>query len=138
MKEITEEWRRTAKRRYNAKWNKLEFYDGTITGLDGRPIKVPFEHQILVYLLQSDEAIMMAAAYIRFHQQMEKMGYRYGIDYGVVCWYHDEFTVECDEAIAKIVAKAAEDSIAWAGNFYRIPCPHVGQAKIGRDWYEIH
>lgn len=138
MEKITTEWRQTAKKRFNPKWNKVEFYDGYITGLDGRPILVPFEHQILVYLLQSDEAIMMQAAYIRFHQQMERAGYKYGVDYGTVCWYHDEFTVECIEHIAPIVAKFSEESIAWAGNFFKIPCPHLGQAKIGKDWYEIH
>ncbi len=138
MEEITNEWRRSAKKRYNAKWNKLEYYDGFITGLDGRPIKVPFEHQILVYLLQSDEAIMMQAAYIKFHVDMEKRGYVYGEDYGTVCWYHDEFTVECNEELAPIVASLSEESIAWAGRYFKIPCPHLGQAKTGKDWYEIH
>lgn len=138
MRRLTEEWRLTAKKRYNAKWNRLEYYDGCITGLDGRPIKVASEHQILVYLLQSDEAIMMQAAYVRFHQLMERAGYVYGDDYGTVCWYHDEFTVECKLGLEKEVAKYAEESIAWAGRFYKIPCPHLGQAKIGRNWYEIH
>lgn len=87
LERLTNEWKGTAKKRYNAKWNKMEHYDGFITGLDGRPILVPFEHQILVYLLQSDEAIFMAAAYNRFNMQMEKK-YKYGIDYGVVAWYH--------------------------------------------------
>ncbi len=138
MERITEEWRQTAKKRFNAKWNRIEYYDGYITGLDGRPIYVPFEHQILVYLLQSDEAIMMQAAYIRFHQLMERAGYMFGIEYGTVCWYHDEFTVECVEHLAPTVARFAEESIAWAGTFFKIPCPHLGQAKIGKDWYEIH
>jgi hypothetical protein len=135
---LTKEWKQTAKKKYNAKWNRMEYYDGFITGLDGRPIQVPSEHQVLVYLLQSDEAIMMAAAYCRFHMLMEKEGYIYGEDYGVVCWYHDEFTVECKEGIAKTVAKLAEYSITWAGEFFKIPCPHIGQAKIGKSWYDIH
>lgn len=138
MEKLLEEWRATAKKRYNAKWGKMEYYDGYITGLDGRPIYVPYEHQLLVYLLQSDEAIMMQAAYNRFHQQMNKLGFKYGEDYGTTCWYHDEFTVECKEAISGIVAKTAEESIAWAGRYYKIPCPHIGQAKIGRNWYSIH
>lgn len=138
MEKLTSEWRQTAKKRYNAKWNKIEYFDGCITGLDGRPIFVPYEHQLLVYLLQSDEAIMMQAAYCRFHRLMDKQGFKYGIDYGVVCWYHDEFTVECREDIAPIVAELAESSIVWAGAFYKIPCPHIGQAQIGKNWYEIH
>lgn len=89
MESLTKEWKQSAKRRFNPRWNKMEYYDGYITGLDGRPILVPFEHQILVYLLQSDEAIFMAAAYNRFNMNMEKK-YRYGIDYGVVAWYHKQ------------------------------------------------
>lgn len=138
MDSLTKEWRMTAKRRYNTKWNKMEYYNGYITGLDGRPILVPFEHQLLVYLLQSDESIMMSAAYCRFHQRMFKLGYEYGRQWSVIMWMHDEFTCECDEDIADIVAKEAEDAIAWAGNFYNISCPHVGDSKIGRNWYEIH
>lgn len=135
---LTEEWRGNAKKRYNAKWNRMEYYDGWVTGLDGRPIYIPYEHQILVYVLQSDEAIMMTAAYNRFHQLMEKDGYVYGEQYGTLCWYHDEFTVECDPELAEIVSQHAEQAIAWAGKFFKIPCPHIGDAKIGQNWYDIH
>lgn len=138
VEKLTKEWQATAKRRFNAKWNKMEYYDGYITGLDGRPIFVPYEHQLLVYLLQSDEAIMMQAAYIRFHQLMERQRYVYGVDYGTTCWYHDEFTVECRKEISKQVAIYAEESIAWAGKFFNIPCPHKGQAATGENWYAIH
>lgn len=138
LKELTAEWKRTAKRRYNAKFNRMEYYDGYITGLDGRPIKVPSEHQILVYLLQSDEAIMMAAAYNKANKDMERAGYVYGEDYGFVCWYHDEFTIECKEEIAEHARRISEEAIAWAGRYYKIPCPHLGQGKIGEDWYDIH
>lgn len=88
IEKLTSEWRATAKKRYNSQWNKIEYYDGYIKGLDGRPIKVPFEHQILVYLLQSDEAIAMSAAYVYFHHRMDKLGYKWAHDYGTVCWYH--------------------------------------------------
>ena len=138
MERIVTEWREKAKKKYNPIFNKFEFYDGYITGLDGRPVKVPSERQILVYLLQSDEAIMMQAAYNRFDIVMSRRGYRWYEDYGIVCWYHDEWTVECREEIKHEVAKLAEECISWAGRFFKIPCPHVGQAKTGKSWYEIH
>jgi hypothetical protein len=130
-------WRATAKQRYNAKFNRMEYYNGYITALDGRPVLVPSEHQVLVYLLQSDEAIMMSVAYILFNKEMEKR-YVYGVDYGVVCWYHDEYTVECKIEIKDTVAKLAEEAIAAAGRFFKISCPHIGQAKVGKNWYAIH
>lgn len=137
MDMLTAEWKATAKRRYNAKFNRMEYYDGYITGLDGRPIQVPYEHQLLVYLLQSDEAIMMQGAYNKLCKDLEKK-YVYGVDYGVVCWYHDEYTVECRKEIAEDVKRISENAIVWAGKFFNIVCPHVGAGAIGRNWYDIH
>lgn len=137
MEKLTKEWKATAKQRYNVKFNRMEYYDGTITGLDGRPIKVPSEHQLLVYLLQSDEAIMMTRAYNTTWRILSQK-YTFGEDFGVVCFYHDEFTIECKKEIAEDVRKISEEAIAEAGRFYNIVCPHIGQGKIGTDWYAIH
>lgn len=131
------DWRKTAKRRFNAKFNRMEYFDGYIIGLDGRPIQVPYEHQLLVYLLQSDEAIMMTAAYNKLWKDLERK-YVYGKDFGIVCWYHDEYTIECRKEIAEDVKAISENAIVWAGKFFNIVCPHVGAGKIGKDWYAIH
>lgn len=137
VERLTKEWRSTAKKRYNARFNRMEYFDGFITGLDGRPIAVPYEHQLLVYLLQSDEAIMMTAAYNKLHKDLAKK-YTWGVDYGIVCWYHDEYTIECKKEIAEDVKRISEEAIAWAGKYYGIVCPHVGQGAIGKNWYAIH
>jgi DNA polymerase-1 len=137
VERLTAEWKRTAKQRYNKKFNRMEYYDGTITGLDGRPIKVPSEHQLLVYLLQSDEAIFMSRAYNTIWRELSSK-YEFGKDFGVVCFYHDEFTVECKKEIAEDVKRISEEAIAEAGRYYNIVCPHVGQGKIGNSWYAIH
>lgn len=137
MEKLTKEWRLTARQRYNPKFNRMEYFDGTITGLDGRPIRVPFEHQLLVYLLQSDEAIMMTKAYNKLWTDLNSK-YVFGKDFGVVCFYHDEYTIECREEIAEDVRAISEEAIAWAGRFYNISCPHLGQGKIGKNWYSIH
>lgn len=134
---LTKEWRETAKRRYNPAWNRWEYFDGRITGLDGRPIKVPYEHQLLVYLLQSDEAIMMSAAYNKVFFELSKK-YEWGRQWGIVCWYHDEINIECDPDIAEDVKRISEEAIVWAGKFFKIRCPHIGDGKIGRSWYEVH
>lgn len=137
LQRLSNEWKTTAKRKMNVKFNRMEYYDGKITGLDGRPIVVPSEHQLLVYLLQSDEAIMMAKAYNLTCAKLREK-YVYGEQYGVVAWYHDEYTIECDEDIAEDVKKISEDSIREAGEFFNIKCPHIGQGKIGVNWYDIH
>ena len=137
LENLTKEWKRTAKQKYNPKFNRMEYYDGTIIGLDGRPITVPSEHMILVYLLQSDEAIMMSRAYNTVWKNLSAK-YRFKEDFGVVCFYHDEIDIECREEIAEDVKKISEDAIVEAGEYYKIDCPHKGEGKIGRTWFDIH
>ncbi len=137
MERLTAEWKGTARQRFNPKFNRMEYFDGKITGLDGRPITVPSEHQILVYLLQSDEAIHMAKAYCILCNELSKK-YVWGKDYGVVCWYHDEYTIECREEIKEDVKRISEDAIRLAGEYFNIKCPHAGEGAIGRNWYDIH
>lgn len=50
----------------------------------------------------------------------------------------DEYTIECDPDIAEEVQRISEESIAWAGKFFKIVCPHKGDGKIGGSWYEVH
>lgn len=137
MEHLTKEWKESARQKYNGKYNRMEYFDGKITGLDGRPITVPSEHQLLVYLLQADEAIHMSKAYCIAASKLRQK-YKWGEDYGIVSWYHDEFTVECREDIAEDVKKISEDAIREAGEFFNILCPHEGQGAIGKNWYEIH
>lgn len=137
VEKLSKEWKETAKQRYNPKFNRMEYFNGRITGLDGRPITVPSEHQLLVYLLQSDEAIHMARAYVKLCNDLNEK-YVWGVDYGVVCWYHDEYTIECRKEIAEDVKKISENAITWAGQFYNISCPHTGEGNIGTNWYDIH
>lgn len=136
VENLVKEWRSNAKTRRN-KWNRIEYYGGWVTGLDGRPIFIESEHAILVYVLQSDEAIMMSCAYIWMCKELRAL-YTYGVDYGVVCWYHDEYTVECRAEIAEEVARISEECIARAGRYFKIACPHEGDASIGKNWYDIH
>lgn len=137
VEELTAEWRRNAKRRKN-KWGKIEYHNGWVTGLDGRPIFIESEHTILVYVLQSDEAIMMQGAYVLLYDRAEKRGWKHGEDWGYLIWYHDEFQAEVREDIAEEFAKLAEQCIADAGKIFNIACPHEGDSGIGKNWYETH
>ena len=136
VKRLTDEWRSNAKKRANA-WGKVEYYNGWITGLDGRPIRIASEHQILVYVLQSDEAIFMSAAVCMMYKRLTKK-YVWGVDFGFVCFMHDELNLECKPEIAEEVASIMERSITDAGLFYNIACKHEGEAVIGKNWEEIH
>ncbi|HKI62862.1 MAG TPA: DNA polymerase [Mariprofundaceae bacterium] len=134
---LTTEWRRTAKKWYNKKWGRMEYSDGWIKGLDGRPILVESPHKLLCYTLQSDEAIQMAAAYNIWHKWMNER-WPYRKMWGTVIWMHDEWQFECVPEIAEEAAMLACAAIKWAGAYYKIACPHDGDYQIGRNWYETH
>ncbi len=134
---LTKEWRANAQTSGHGKSQRYK--NGWIRGLDGRPIFIESEHAILVYMLQSDEAIVMSAAYIMLYKRLLAKGYVWGKDWAYVCWYHDEYTIECREKIADDIADMAEQAIADAGKFFELDhCPQVGDAEIGFNWYDIH
>lgn len=137
MENLQGEWRKNAKQKFNPKFNRMEYYDGWVTGLDGRPIFIASEHAILVYVLQSDEAIMMTKAYNLLWERLSAK-YEFPRQFGVVCFYHDEYTIECDEDIAEDVKAISEQCIVDAAKFYNIACPHVGDGKVGKSWWDIH
>lgn len=138
IKKLTAEWQQSAERYYDVRWGRISYRNGYIKGIDGRPVFCDSEHSVLCYALQSDEAIMMQVAYCIFHKWMDKAGYVWAKDYGTVCWYHDEWTVECKPAIANHVAQLATRAIEWAGEYLNIACPHAGNAQIGGSWADIH
>lgn len=137
MEQLVKEWRATARQKYNPRFGRMEYSNGTITGLDGRPITVPSEHQLLVYLLQSDEAIHMSKAYCLTAQRLSDK-YIWGVDYGIVGWIHDEIQIECRADITDDVGKICRDSIKDAGEYYKISCPHAGESGVGKNWFETH
>ena len=137
MDSLTNEWRSRAKMTIN-KWGKPTYKNGWITGLDGRPIFIENEHTILVYMLQSDEAIMMSAAYCFLYKWAEAKGWKHGRDWGYTVWMHDEYQAEVKEEIVEEFAELAEKAIVKAGEFYKIACPQKGESIIGRNWYETH
>ena len=138
IEHLTEIWRSNATK-VAGKWGSVRYKNGWIPGLDGRPIYIESEHAILVYMLQSDEAIMMSAAYIMLYKRLLAKGFEWGKDWAYVCWYHDEYTIECREELANIIAPMAEQAIVDASSFFNLNhCPQIGEAAVGVNWYDIH
>jgi len=137
VERLEKEWRSNAKKRMN-KWGRMEYYNGWVTGLDGRPIFVESEHAILVYVLQSDEAIYMGATYCLAYKKLSQR-FKWGEDYGIVCFYHDELTIEIREEYAEEAAQIIEDAFSEVSDYFQMMhCPQAGQAEIGKNWLEVH
>jgi DNA polymerase I-like protein with 3'-5' exonuclease and polymerase domains len=140
---IREEWVKTARRRtVKYTWNgrkqeKTEFYNGYIVALDGRRVLVRSEKDVLVYAVQSDEAIMMQVATVMANKELRSK-YIDGVDYKQVCFYHDEYTFETKPEIAEDVKGILERCIAQAGEFFNLTIKQIGEGQIGLNWAEVH
>lgn len=133
---ITAEWRKNAKKRMN-RWGNVEHYDGWIAGLDGAPIFIKSEHAVLVYAVQSDEAVYMSAVYNLAWRYLDKHLVQ-GKDFEVVCFYHDEISVECREEVKEQVAKLLEKAFTDATDYFKLNVRQIGEASIGHNWLEVH
>ena len=134
---LTKEWVSNAKTRLND-WDKKEHYDGWVEGLDGRPIHIESEHQILVYVLQSDEAILMQHALVLLKEWCDAEGWTHGEEYGFVANVHDEFSAEVRDDLTERYLHLGCEAIAEAGRRLKIACPHQGDGMIGKNWMEVH
>lgn len=136
VERLRDEWRSNAERvrgRYG-----FEYRNGTVTGLDGRPVKIESEHCLLVYMLQSDEAILMQYALVLLDGWLKELGWVHGREYGYVANVHDEIQAEVREDLCEQYAELACRAIAQAGVELDIQCEHKGEYDIGRDWSETH
>ena len=107
---------------------------GYLKGLDSRPVRVRKEHELLCYLVQSAEAITMklSLCYLSYWIKQEQLNAQ------IVGWIHDEYAIEVSEEQADRVAFLAEEAIRQAGRDMKLAVPSDGEAKIGKNWYEVH
>tara|TARA_R110001632_G_scaffold28611_5_gene76180 strand:- start:926 stop:2050 length:1125 start_codon:yes stop_codon:yes gene_type:complete len=140
---LKKEWiKRSRKRQVKYKWKgreqeKTEYYNGRIKALDGRDVLIRDEKNILVYTVQSDEALVMQHATVLANQRLDEK-YKDGIDFKQVGFFHDEYTFEVRPQIAEDVKVILEESIAIAGKDFNLNLPQIGEGEIGYNWSEIH
>ena len=133
---LKEQWRQTAHQRPN-KWGGVEYYNGWLKGLDNRPIFIESEHQILVYIVQGAEAILMTHAYVFLYDWLVQE-FEWGKDFGFVCFMHDEINLECLPKHEKRIRFLSEQAISEAAKYLNLLVPQIGESKVGKNWYEVH
>ena len=109
---------------------------GYIIGLDGRKIYPRTQKDILCYLLQGAEAILMkwAMCYVNYWIVQE------GLDAHQVNIMHDEYTFETrdDPDTVERVKFLTRYAIQKAGEDLGLLVPADGDPKSGPNWYKIH
>ena len=136
LNDLEKEWLSTAQKRKGR--YGVEPYNGYIIGLDGRPVYIEAKHCLLVYMLQSDEALLMQYALVFLSGWLDDHGWKHGVEYGFVANIHDEIQAEVREDLAEAYAKLACAAITYAGEYLKISCPHKGEYQIGNNWSETH
>lgn len=111
-------------------WKK----NGYIIGIDGRKVYVPYEHMLLVYLLQNFEAVLMKYAMVVAYDTIKAEN----LDAKFATMQHDEFQLIVKEEHAERVAEILGYSINKAGTIIGSRCTIEGESEIGTSWYETH
>lgn len=137
VQSLTKEFESTAKVRMN-QYGRPELYGGVLRGLDGRPIKINAPHTILVYMLQSDEAIVMQLALLLLYEKLTSLGWVHGREYGFVGNIHDEFQTEVREDLAQQYAELSAAMIRKASEILGCVVLQEGDYSIGKSWAETH
>jgi len=91
-------------------------------------------HASMNTLLQSAGAIVSKQWMIEVNDCLQ----RSGIDYKQINYSHDEIEFEVGEKDVDIVKQIAIECAAKAGNSLNFRCPVGAEAKVGKNWYDVH
>lgn len=109
---------------------------GWMYGLDGRRMKITSAHLALASALQGGEKSAMAVASVLWHKEAT----RKKIDYKLVAFTHDDWETEVSDepGMAEELGAIQVNSLKRAGEILQMKCPLDGEAKYGRNWYDVH
>jgi hypothetical protein len=108
---------------------------GTLTGLDGRILRVRSGHKALNMLLQSAGAVCMKVALIQLFHALGKNKWQHGREYAFVANIHDEFQAEVIPDKAEDFGKLSVKAIQAAGKELKLNVQLDGEYKVGYDFY---
>ena len=105
---------------------------GTVTGIDGRHVRVRSEHAALNTLLQSCAAVIAKQWLINVHEMLPPGA-------NIVAMIHDELCIEADASLDPeeigLISKNAVQAVAEQLSFN---CPLDCDWKVGNNWSETH
>jgi DNA polymerase I-like protein with 3'-5' exonuclease and polymerase domains len=111
---------------------------GTLSGLDGRVLRIRSSHAALNMLLQSAGAVCMKVALIQLYHALGKSKWQHGREYAFVANIHDEFQAEVIPQHAENFGKLAVKAIRVAGKELKLNVQLDGEYKVGDSWAETH
>ena len=107
---------------------------GYVKAIDGRRIPVDSPHKCLNFLLQGS-AGCLAKRWLVLNQETVN---ETKLCCSQLAFVHDEIQFECAPEHAKDLSTSLVFSAAAAGEFYNLRVPIAAEAKIGKNWAEVH
>jgi len=107
---------------------------GSIRSIDRRKIDVDSPHKGLNYLLQSGAGVI-AKRWMVINQETIKQTQ---LCCSQLAFVHDELQFECDPTHANDLSTSLVYSATAAGEYYNLRIRIDAEAKIGKNWAEVH
>ena len=107
---------------------------GCLIGLDGRGIWVRSEHMLLVYLLQSLEAIVMKIFIAKMISEIRSRG----LMAQLVTTMHDEVQFLVEDKDVDEFSRAAHCAIDEINIEFNLTCPQAIDIQTGNTWADCH
>ena len=107
---------------------------GYIKSIDGRRIQLDSPHKSLNFLLQSGAGVI-AKRWMLINNKTIKQT---KLCASQLAFIHDELQFECNPEHSGDLSTSLVYSAVAAGEYYGLRVPIAAEAKVGRDWSEVH
>ena len=107
---------------------------GYIKSIDGRRIQLDSPHKSLNYLLQSGAGVVAKRWLIINQNNITQLK----LCASQLAFIHDELQFECNPEHSGDLSTSLVYSAIAAGEYYGLRVPIAAEAKVGRDWSEVH
>ena len=107
---------------------------GYMKSIDGRRIQLDSPHKSLNYLLQSGAGVVAKRWMIINQSHIKELR----LCAPQLAFIHDELQFECPPDQAQDLSASLVLSSAEAGEYYKLRVPITAEAKVGKNWAEVH
>lgn len=107
---------------------------GWVRSIDDRKIILDSPHKCLNYLLQSGAGVIAKRWLVINNETI----HRTKLCASQLAFIHDELQFECAKEHAEDLSTSLVYSAAAAGEYYNLRLPIAAEAKIGKNWAEVH
>ena len=111
---------------------------GWLKGMDGSAIFVRKPYAALNTLLQSAGAVTCKRWLVLMHEELERRGYKKGVDWKQILFIHDEVQITHRPGLGPIILEVGEQTLVQAGIELGLRGRYRSDGKTGPTWAHCH